>query len=99
MLSCGNEGSVRDVRVEMMPFCAKLFIAGSHENLVAPLRTLNSVSPGLILTLVGLYQFPYWARERSQLPACLTESLTSKVRRHVQRQEATAEASTSRLLV
>lgn len=64
MLGCGNEGSVWDVRVEMMPLCAKLFIAGSHENLVAPLRTLNSVSPGLILTLVGLYQFPYWTRER-----------------------------------
>lgn len=63
MLGYGNEGSVWDVRVEMMPFRAKLFIAGSYEKLVAPLRTLNSMSLGLILTLAGLYQCPYLTRE------------------------------------
>lgn len=70
--------------VEMMTFWAKLFIAGSHEKLLAPLRTLNPVSLGLILTLVGLCQCPYWTREWSQPPARLAEALTPKVRRHIQ---------------
>lgn len=97
MLGCGNEGSVWDVRLRDDAFSCKIIYCWVQRK--APLRTLNSVSLGLNLTLV-------WAVSVSILDARMVAAACLSYRvpgieseATYTREEVTAEASNSRLLV